>query len=252
MGNSISINSSKTSMTTIPPSSSPLIGPLHESSSLTRRSPSSMGTSKRTSTPNQQLPTNTFTLPAATFTTTSLLYHTARLFNCAGFVRMTVTSGTEWRNYNSIWSREGIYKKEALAPQFERAIAKPRKDCLLPSLSKREGPQIPLVVTYSPTLPSLSKITQQHHHILHLSERTKQAFPQPPIVAYCRTKNLRDLLVRADLAPRTTHSPGNTPCGRSRCKTCSALTTTDTFTSHCTGKIYTLRTAATCKSRDVV
>ena len=46
--------------------------------------------------------------------------------------------------------------------------------------------------------------------------------------------------------------PGNNTCGRSRCNTCSALMSTDTFTSHYTGKIYSLRTAATCKSRDVV
>ena len=144
------------------------------------------------------------------------------------------------------------YKKEALIPQLERARAKPREDCLLPTAKKQQDPQIPLVVTYAPTLPSLGKITRQHHHILHLSERTKQAFPQPPTVAYRRPKNLRDLLVRADLAPRANHPPGNTPCGRSRCKTCPALMTTDIFTSHCTGKTYTLRTAATCKSKDVV
>ena len=54
--------------------------------------------------------------------------------------------------------------------------------------------------------------------------------------------------------PCSSHNPppGNTPCGRSRCKACSALMTTDTFTSHCTGKTYIPRTAATCKSRDVV
>ena len=57
--------------------------------------------------------------------------------------------------------------------------------------------------------------------------------------------------MRADLAPRATHPP-NTPCGRSRCKICPALMTTDRFTSHCTGKTYTLRSSATCKSKDVV
>ena len=109
-----------------------------------------------------------------------------------------------------------------------------------------------MVVTYAPTLPSLGKITRQHHHILHLSERTKQAFLQPPIIAYRRPKNLRVLLVRVDLAPHAIHPPGNTPCGRSRCKAFPALITSDRFTSHCTGKTYTLRSAATCKSKDVV
>ena len=76
----------------------------------------------------------------------------------------------------------------------------------------------------------------------------------PPASHLCIVgqKNLRDLLVREDLVPRTPHPPGDNPCGRSRCKTCSALISTDTFTSHYTGKTYTLRTAATCKSRDVV
>ena len=81
------------------------------------------------------------------------------------------------------------YKKEALTPQLERVRAKPREDCLLPTAKKQQDPQIPLVVTYAPTLPSLGKITRQHHHILHLSERTKQAFPQPPTIAYRRPKN---------------------------------------------------------------
>ena len=58
--------------------------------------------------------------------------------------------------------------------------------------------------------------------------------------------------MRADIAPRATHPPGNTPYGQSRCKTCPSLMTTNRFTSHCTGKTYTLRSAATCKSKDVV
>ena len=141
------------------------------------------------------------------------------------------------------------YKREALTPELERARAKPREDCLLSKAKKQQDPQIPLVVTYAPTQPSLGKITGQHHHILHLSERTKQAFLQAPIITYSWQKNLRDLLVRQDVAYGATHSPGNIPCGRSRCKACPALMTIDRFNSHCTGKTYTLRLAATCKSK---
>ena len=210
-----------------------------------------MGTSKQTSTRSQQLPTNTFTPPAATphHNKTSIPYSQALR------LRRICSNDGDLRNRIEelqLYLEQRGYNKEALAPQFECATTKPREDCLLPSLKKHQSPQIPLVVTYSPTLPSLSKIAGQHHHILHLSERTKRAFPKPPTIAYRRPKNLRDLLVRADLAPRTPHPRGTTLCGRSRCKTCSALISTDTFTSHYTGKTYTLRTAATCKSRDVV
>ena len=106
--------------------------------------------------------------------------------------------------------------------------------------------RIPKFLWWLPTPPTLPLPRQDHsitHNILHLSERTKQAFPQPPIIAYSRPKTLQDLLVRANLAPRATHHPGNTPCGRSRCKTCP----NNHRQIH-----YTLRSAATSKSKDVV
>ena len=72
----------------------------------------------------------------------------------------------------------------------------------------------------------LSKIVREHLPILHVSEKLKQAVPNPPLVAYRRPYNLRDLLVRAAVqrpAPPTTS--GNVPCNCKRCKTCQLIPT---------------------------
>ena len=116
----------------------------------------------------------------------------------------------------------------------------------------RDSTRVPLVVTYHPSLPPLTTITQKHHSLLHLSDRLKKAFPTPPIIAFRRPRNLRDLLVRADLSPPARTSPGNSACGRPRCKTCSTLLTTNTFTSKTTGRSYQMKCSATCKSSNVI
>ena len=92
------------------------------------------------------------------------------------------------------------HPKEHLKAEIDRAVAIPREECL--QLQQREkSNRIPLVITYNPTLPPVGGITRKHHNILHASERLKKAIPSPPIIAFRRPKNLRDLLVRATLKP---------------------------------------------------
>ena len=57
----------------------------------------------------------------------------------------------------------------------------------------------PFVVTYSLALPRISNILPKQFNILHSSNRCKDVFKQPPFVAYRRSSNLRDLLVKAQL-----------------------------------------------------
>ncbi|XP_030842371.1 uncharacterized protein LOC115924431, partial [Strongylocentrotus purpuratus] len=76
-------------------------------------------------------------------------------------------------------------------------------------------PMIPLVTTFHPNLPSLRKITNDNHHILHTSDRLARAIPNGPTLAYRRPRNLRDLIVRAevpslDASPPTQH--GSVEC----------------------------------------
>ena len=112
--------------------------------------------------------------------------------------------------------------------------------------------RIPLVVTYHPIAPSFKSITKRHLPTLHTSERLREAFSLPPLIAFRRPRNLRDILVRATLTAKTYESPGNRSCGAARCKTCPILMATDEFTSHKTGQVFKMKFAASCKSSNVV
>ena len=87
---------------------------------------------------------------------------------------------------------------------------------------------------YHPLLPSIASITRGHLHILHITERLRMAFPSPPLISFCRPKNLKDLLVWTQLTSARPQTPSNFRCGSPRCKTCPILLTMDVFASHTT------------------
>ena len=108
------------------------------------------------------------------------------------------------------------------------------------------------MVTYHPGLPKLHQILRRHLPILHASERMKQVMPNPPLVAYRRPKNLKDLLVRATLNPPERNFEGTRQCGRPRCKTCAHIKVGVVFSSAVTGVEFRARTTADCKTSNVV
>ena len=74
------------------------------------------------------------------------------------------------------------------------------------------------------------------------------------ITAYRCPKILRDLLVRAEVKTylRRHQANGNSLNSIRRCKTCQPIGVTDTFQSTVTGQSFKIRTAATCKIKNLV
>ena len=92
--------------------------------------------------------------------------------------------------------------------------------------------RIPLVVTYRLGLTNLSRIARKHLPILHTSSKLKEAIPDPPIIAFRRPKNIKDLLVRAKLNPPSPPTNAiNTRCNNNRCKCCHEMVTCSKFKS---------------------
>ena len=55
--------------------------------------------------------------------------------------------------------------------------------------------RVPLVVTFSNLLPDVHGIIRKYMDVLNRSNRMKEVFQEPPIVAFKRDKNLFDTLV---------------------------------------------------------
>ena len=82
---------------------------------------------------------------------------------------------------------------------------------------------VPLVMTYHPFNTYIKRYLLQHLRILSTGQQTRDIFPQPPIVAYKRDLNLRDILVHSTDSS-STEQPGSLACHRPRCQTCQFIT----------------------------
>ena len=83
----------------------------------------------------------------------------------------------------------------------------------------------PSVITYNPTLPNVAHIVHKHSYPLYSSERRRNVFKNLPIVAYCRSNCLSDILVRAqwpetDNCNNARATPGSFRCNSRNCTTC--------------------------------
>ena len=96
------------------------------------------------------------------------------------------------RNYRPKIIDDAITK----ARNIPRSIA--LRKVVKPVLSKR-----PIaVVSWDPRLPPIDTIQQKHWRAMTLDPYLKQVFPEAPLVAYRRQKNLREHLIRAKLPPQ--------------------------------------------------
>ena len=69
--------------------------------------------------------------------------------------------------------------------------------------------------------------------MLAVSEEQKRVFPEQPLVAFRRTSNLNDNLVRAKLPPVQGDSAKCCfRCGKSRCQVCKFMFERDKFVCH--------------------
>ena len=64
---------------------------------------------------------------------------------------------------------------------------------------KGGGERVPLVATFHPVLNNLGKVARKLHPMLTNSEEHRDVFPEPPLIAFRRCKNFKDILVRARL-----------------------------------------------------
>ena len=121
---------------------------------------------------------------------------------------------------------------------------------------KKSNNRTVFVTTYNPSLPNFNNIIKKYYPILTASDRCKNAFKDPPLLAYRCPHNLRDTLVRAKIKtpkPSPSSPPKITCCNDGRCKTCKFIAhNTTSYTFHNTGQTRTIHQNLSCSSDNLI
>ena len=148
------------------------------------------------------------------------------------------------------------YSCRFLKKEINRVRNIPRQETLKPRPQNDDSVRTPFVITCTPALPNVSTVIRKNVNILQSSTRCKQTFPSPPIVAYKRSPNLRDLLVKSTLRDRITPPKppsGISKCRHPRCFTCTFLQQGQLkYTFSATKEERGITDSLSCKSKNLI
>ena len=153
------------------------------------------------------------------------------------------------------WLNERGYEESLFTDQIDR-VREVDRGALLANVNKEtisgRTDRIPLMLAYHPALNSVGKTIRDLHSVLSNSEEHRAVFPEPPVTAFRRCKNLKDTLVRARLTNKDhCYERGCSRCKQSRCQVCVSIDNGDSFHFHVT-KEYKINFAFNCDSSNVV
>ena len=108
--------------------------------------------------------------------------------------------------------------------------------------------RIPLTLTYHPFNKNVKKIIYNNFHILIEDNNTKQIFNAPPLMAYRKDKNLKDMLVHTNL--NSPEVPGTFPCNHHLCQICNHVNSSTFVTNH--NRSFNIKCHFTCSTSCVI
>ena len=125
------------------------------------------------------------------------------------------------------------YPNDLITRGRERASIKSRAELLENNArNNTANDRVPLVNTFHPMNHDACKIISGKFKILHDDSTTNNIFRKPPLMAFRRAKNQKDLLVRSSLPhDPPNHPTGTFPCNRTVCRTCTHVNSSNTITT---------------------
>ena len=115
------------------------------------------------------------------------------------------------------------YSEHNINSAIQRALKVPRK-IALQEVNKQKNTSRPVfAVTYDPRLPDIQKIVGKHWRSVSNSDQYfKEVYPKPPLTAYKRQRNIRNVLIRAKVFTRNGQRVKRSITGMKKCnKPCS-------------------------------
>ena len=143
------------------------------------------------------------------------------------------------------------YNNASINHCFNKASGIDRKD-LIQYKEKNANNRVPFVITYHPALSNLSNIVREHWTTIQKHPELCKIFKEPPVLAFRKPKSLKDILVRADISPRSAYNGQCQKCDSRRCMTCTNIQCTQTFSSTHTGEKFIIYCNANCKTENII
>ena len=110
------------------------------------------------------------------------------------------------------------YPEPLIDSSINRAKKIPRKIALLKVKIKKSNQRPVLVLKFDPRLPSIETIQAKHWRAMSAQDaHLKEVFREPPMTAYRRQTNIRDILVKTKVPPAPTRYPARKAKGMNRC-----------------------------------
>ena len=119
---------------------------------------------------------------------------------------------------------EREYRPGMVDAAISRARAIPRAKALRHVVTHQQTRRPICVVTHDPRLPDIKAIQLKHWtRMKQASPYLAEVFPEPPLVAFKRQKNIKDYIIRAKVPPLTNMRPKRIIKGMRKCgKLCPA------------------------------
>jgi hypothetical protein len=117
------------------------------------------------------------------------------------------------------------YPESLIDRSIAKAIKIPRKIALLKVKQKIKQKRPIFALQYDPRLPALQPIIAKHWRSMKIKDKyLKECFPEPPLTAFRRQPNLRNLLIKSKVPAPIDRYPkrklkGMTSCGK-QCPAC--------------------------------
>ena len=141
------------------------------------------------------------------------------------------------------------FEKRDMEKTYTEVLNMKRED-VLEYKGRAKTNRVPFVVTFHPRLRKLGNVLRKHFHLLQSNERLRRSFPQQPMVAFRRLKNLRDMLMHSKLKREEKEEELTVRCNGNRCKCCGILVEDKAFDIN--GKKHSTMVGGTCKSANLV
>ena len=153
------------------------------------------------------------------------------------------------------------YHPKIIDEAFNRVKKIKRRKAIEKVHTNEKPHNTPLVTEYHPNLLSLTKIIKKHWEVMIKEDpKLKRIFPKHSMVAYKRSQNLKDILVKAKVSNKRKSNRKNNGyfrCGRgffNMCVTCCLIPENGIKTHKCnkTGKTFKITSPVSCVSENVI